>query len=90
MAAITGRWSESHTEQLEDLGLEQLHLRREKLCKTFAHRTATNSRHMDMFVPTHSVMRKGKQVCKYREAKARTSAYFKSALPYLTRLLNKD
>ena len=90
MAAITGRWAESHTEQLVDLGLEHLHLRREQICRTFAHRTATNSRHMDMFIPSHSVPRQGKQLWKYREVKARTSAYFNSAIPYLTRLLNKN
>ena len=88
MAAITGRWADSHSQQLEDLGLEPLELRRAALCRTFALRTATNSRHQDMFTLAHSSIRQGKQVKKYREPKARTHIYYKSAVPYLTRLLN--
>ena len=85
MAAITGRWEPSHTSQLEDLGLERLSARRTKMCKTFAQRTATNSRHMDMFTPVTSARRVGT----YREILCRTRTYYKSALPYLTRLLNQ-
>ena len=83
MVDIAGRWEELHTRQLGDLGLELLEERR-----TFAHRTATNSRHQDMFTLTNAVQRQGKQVLKYREKKARTHTYYKSALPYLTRLLD--
>ena len=85
MAAITGRWEPSHTRQLEELGLERLSSRRTRICQTFAHRTATDSRHMDMFTPVTSARRLGT----YREILARTDTYFKSALPYLTRLLNQ-
>ena len=90
MAAITGHWEPSHTRQLEQLGLQRLALRRTKLCNRFALRTATDSRHTDMFSPIPSRPRKGKLVKKYREPRARTQTYFKSALPYLTRLLNED
>ena len=38
-----------HTRQLDELGLERLFLRRTTLCDRFARRTASNSRHMDMF-----------------------------------------
>ena len=89
MAAITGRWAASHTQQLRELGLERLEPRRLALCRTFAGRTATNSRHQDMFIPTHSFLRQGKQANKYWEPKARTHKYYKSAVPYLTRLLNE-
>ena len=88
MAAVTGRWAESHSQQLVDLGLEDLELRRAAICRTFALRTATNSRHQDMFTLTQSSVRQGKQLKKYREPKARTHTYYKSAVPYLTRLLN--
>ena len=47
MAAITGRWEPSHSRQLLKLGLEPLGPRRIKLCRTFAQRTAQNSRHTD-------------------------------------------
>ena len=89
MAAITGRWESSHTIQLQQLGLEHLGPRREAICKRFAHRTATSSRHQDLFQPITTTMRKGKQVKEYKEIKARTATYYKLALPYLTRLLNK-
>ena len=59
MAAITGRWKPSHTKQLQDLGLERLSTRRIRLCKTFAKRTATNSRHMDMLTPVTIARRLG-------------------------------
>ena len=90
MAAITGRWEPSHTKQLEDLGLERLASRRTKLCERFGRRTATSSRHMDMFTPMATLQRTAKHSKKYREIKARTKTYHNSALPYLTRLLNQD
>ena len=71
--------------QLQDLQLERLSARRVRLCKTFAERTATDSRHMDMFTPVTSARRLGT----YREIYTRTATYYKSALPYLTRLLNQ-
>ena len=85
MAAITGRWQPSHTRQMDDLRLERLSARRTRICKTFAERTASNSRHMDMFTPVHSARRQGT----YREIFARTGTCYKSAFPYLTRLLNQ-
>ena len=88
MAAIVGRWEPSHSRQLSELGLERLWLRREKLCRVFAQRTATNSRHSDLFTQTGSRPRRGKQVRIYREPLSRTATHFNSPIPYLTRLLN--
>ena len=90
MAAITGRWEQSHTRQLDELGLERLSTRRVRLCERFARRTATSSRHMDLFTPVNSLQRRAKHAKKYREISTRTQAYFNSALPYLTRLLNQS
>ena len=89
MAAITGRWEPSHPIQLEQLGLERLKPRREKLCRSFAERTAKNSRHTDMFTPSGTRLRTGKHSLIYRESISRTATHYNSALPYLTRLLNK-
>ena len=52
MAAIAGRWEPSHSRQLLELGLERLAPRRQKLCKVWAQRTARDSRHQDLFVPS--------------------------------------
>ena len=90
MAAIAGRWEPSHSGQLRHFGLEPLGSRRVKICRTFADRTARDSRHMDLFVPSGARPRKGKLVKTYREPKSRTVTHYNSALPYLTRLLNSD
>ena len=64
-------------------------LRRDKISLRFALSTATKSRHQDIFtVAATNPERPGKHSQKYREPKARTSAYYNSAVPYLTRLLN--
>ena len=87
MAAIAGRWAPSHTFQLQELGLQSLEPRREAICRRFAQRTATDSRHQDLFTPVQNIPRQGNKVM-YRQVKTRTETYYKSALPYLTRLLN--
>ena len=89
MAAISGRWEPSHTQQLLELGLDRLGDRRDRICKRFSRRSAHNSRHQDLFQPLESVTRRGSQG-KFVEIAARTGTYYKSALPYLTRLLNQD
>ena len=91
MAAITGRWHPSHSEQLAELALEPLDARRTRLCRRFAERTATRSRHTDLFAlesagVTVTTRRAERGI--YREPKCRTATYYKSAVPYLTRLLN--
>ena len=89
MAAIVGHWAPSLTEQLGELGLERLSARRDTLCARFALATATKSRHQDIFTrAATNPLRTGKRSLKYREPKARTATYRKSAVPYLTRLLN--
>ena len=85
MAAITGRWEPSHTQQLLELGLDRLGPRRDLLCKRFAERTAQSSRHSDLFTRVQTNTRRGQH---YTEIRVRTATYHKSALPYLTRLLN--
>ena len=89
MAAITGRWEPSHTLQLLELGLDRLGARRDRICKRFAERTARSSRHQDMFTPIQTNTRRGAQGTRYAEIRARTGTYYKSALPYLTRILNQ-
>ena len=68
MAAITGRWEPSHTSQLDQLGLERLQPRRVRLCRAFAERTARDSRHTDLFMPTGFTRRAGKHTVRYRES----------------------
>ena len=88
MAAIKGRWEPSHSRQLLELDLEPLGPRRVKLCRSFAQRTAENSRHTDIFVQTGTRTRRGKKAKLYRESLSRTETHYKSPVPFLTRLLN--
>ena len=89
MAAMVGHWAPSLTDQLEDLGLERLFTRREDICRRFALRTASKSRHRDIFtLAPNGLQRPNKKSLKYAEPKARTTTYRKSAVPYLTRILN--
>ena len=88
MAAIAGRWEPSHSRQLLELGLERLAPRRQRLCAVWAHATAQDSRHQDLFIPSGARPRPGKHAQLYRTPQTRTDTYYKSALPYLTRLLN--
>ena len=89
MAAIVGHWAPSLTEQLAELGLQRLDARRDRLCSRFALSTATASRHRDIFTAAQvNFPRPGKLSRKYVEPRARTAIYRKSAVPYLTRLLN--
>ena len=91
MATIVGYWAASLTQQLDELGLERLDARRERLCARFAVDTATKSRHKEIFtVAQVNHPRMCKQTVKYREPRARTAAYRMSAVPYLTRLLNRQ
>ena len=89
MAAIAGHWAPSLTDQLAELGLTRLDARREKICARFALSTATRSRHRDIFVAAQAnFLRPGKLSRKFVEPRARTAVYRKSAVPYLTHLLN--
>ena len=91
MAAIVGHWAPSLTEQLSELGLERLNDRRDRLCARFAVATIAKSRHKDIFkVANTNNPRPGKRSRKFVEPRARTAFYRKSAVPYLTRLLNNQ
>jgi hypothetical protein len=86
MVAMAG-WHPSHSQQLRELGLEALPARRRRLAKRFARRTATRSRHTDLF---QQVARPRRQTKLYREPKSRTAGHYSSPLPFLTRLLNEQ
>ena len=72
------------------IGLKPLNIRRVELCERFATKTATKGRHTDMF----QILNNGAHYTRgnadeYREHICRTSRFFKSPLPYLTRVLNQ-
>ena len=66
------------------LGLKPLSIRRLELCKRFAINTASSSsRHNDLF----QLQKIDKS--RYREHLCKKSRFYKSPLPFLTRLLNE-
>ena len=86
VAAIRG-WQSSYEDSLRALGLPLLSERRDKLCLKFAQRTATKSRHKDLFeLQTYPYNTRRKNI--YKVPFCRTKRYYKSAKPYLCRLLN--
>ena len=75
---------------LARLGLCRLAARRDKLCRTFATRTVARSRHQDLFPRRehhgHNTRHAGNS---FHEDSCRTQRRYKSARPYLARLLNQ-
>jgi hypothetical protein len=75
----------------ERLGLQPLNERRQKLALNFAKRTISKSRHSDMFTKLEKPHTgRGGLKKEWREPPCRTRRHLKSALPYLTRLLNGE
>ena len=75
-----------YTHACSTLGLKPLNVRRLELCERFAVSTASEkSRHKDLFQ-----LVKNKRVGKseYMEHNCRKSRFYKSPLPFLTRVLN--
>jgi len=89
VAAITGGSREEYAASCLRLGLEpDLSVRRLRLCRKFATRTATKSRHQDLFSRVerlHNTRGGGKE---WVEPACRTRRHQMSARPHLTRLLN--
>ena len=73
------------------LNLEPLETRRQKLALKFAQRTVKKSRHNDMFTKLENPHQgRGGIKREWREPPCKTRRHLKSALPYLTRLLNGE
>ena len=87
-AIILGSGYRSYRNALEKLSQDTLYTRRLQLCKNFAEKCNKNPRQTDLFTPNprYTNLRSKK---KFLEPKCSTSRYYKSAVPFLTRLLNK-
>ena len=87
---IQGKSDNSYEQSCENLGLRPLHLRRQDICERFALKTATKSRHRDLFeIEKYSGHNTRSNKSRYKEHICKKSRFYKSPLPYLTRLLNK-
>ena len=86
---ILGEDYSSHSEALQLTGLESLKSRRKKLCLNFAKKCLKSDLTCDMFQENeHPFNIRNHQ--KFLVPFARTERLAKSAIPYMTRLLNPD
>ena len=89
--AMLGKKYSTYKEGLKKLKLNDLNQRRERLCLSFAKKCIKNKKVKDMF-PLRKVihgMRKRKSR-RFQNVKAHTNRYKKSAIPYMTKLLNDE
>ena len=87
-AIILGSGYKSYSQALKYLSQEELRLRRLKLCTTFAKKCTLHPRHTDMFKINCRYTYNSRNKQKYLEPKCKTTRYYNSAIPFLTRLLN--
>ena len=91
LAIFLGSEYKSYSNAMSVLSLDTLHSRRLKLSTTFAEKCTKHPRHTDMFnTNTRYTTKGGRKKLKYKEPLCKKSRYYKSAIPYLTRLLNSS
>ena len=78
----------SYEEVLQKLGLITLRERREILTSNFAITTARNERHEDMFTKRKSRNIATRNMFVIEEPFCQTERHYKSAIPYMSRVLN--
>ena len=87
---ILGHDYVSYKEVMDVLGLESLESRRNSLVKSFAVKTANHHKFSNWFVPNLSKnTNTRKPLKKWKEPHCRTHRYWRSPLPFYTRLLNE-
>ena len=88
LAIILGRDCISYENLLSKLGLERLDFQRLKLFYDFAVKCTKSIRHSSMFPHNKASGHYTRNPKKYLEPICNTSRYFKSSIPFMTRLLN--
>ena len=89
LAIILGQKYLSYENALNFLGLNRLKIRRESLCLKFAEKALKSEKHKSWFVLDSNPNNTRRIVKKVKSVQCRTQRFLKSALPYLTSLLNK-
>ena len=87
-AIILGNEYNSYKNALSVLKQETLEKRRENMTIKFAKKCAKNPKHSNMF-PRNTMRQNLRTNKKYKEYECRTKRLYDSAIPYMTRLLNK-
>ena len=90
LAIVLGKNYQNYESALSQTGLERLDARRVSLCLKFALKCTESQRHMSMFPKNPNFREDMRNPKPYKEFQCKTSRYFNSPLPYLTRLLNQN
>ena len=90
VSIILGDYQLPYDQACTMLGLKPLYIRRMELCERFAAKTASKSRHSDLFLldkdGSHNTRSSADS---FREHNCRTKRFYNSPLPFLTRTLNQ-
>ena len=86
---ILGNKYKSYEDALDKLNLDNLQIRREKLCEKFAKKILEKEKTKRMFLLKEN-FRKLKNSEQFAVNFGKTTRYFKSAIPQMQRLLNKQ
>ena len=87
---ILGQDYLSYENALSTLKLERLNVRRETLCLSFAKKCTQSVKHCAMFPPNPNLRPDSRHPKPFFEPLCSTARHFNSAIPALTRLLNKQ
>ena len=88
LSIILGKDYINYENALSLLNLESLCRRREKLCLKFAKKSLASERFSSWFVPDENTQNTRRKIKTVKPALTRTTRFQKSALPYLTNILN--
>ena len=87
---ILGQYEIHYIQACTQLGLKPLFIRRQELCERFALKTSSpDCRHSDMFQLEKDGTHLTRSQNRFREHVGLKNRFYKSPLPYLTRLLNQ-
>ena len=89
VAILRGEVHTSYREALNNLNLETLKIRREKLCLKFAKKANKHPKFKNWFCLNKNSIKTRSPKLPLKEIKTRTKRYRKSPLPYMTNMLNK-
>ena len=88
-AVILGSRYQTYEEACNKLNMETLSRRRENLSTKFALKSSNHPLHSHWFVINQEVSKTRSEKPAYKPVQGRTERLLKSAIPYLTSLLNK-
>ena len=89
-AIILGSEYVSYENALTALDQDRLDARRETITLNFANKCSKSPQHNHMLPPNPISRENSRNKKKYKEFLCRTARYFRSPVPYMTRLLNKE